>query len=87
MTTIWYFTKARETRKRVAITSADFQYLLCVLPPLYAKGCYGMSEPVCHNTQGEPEYLWFTERGGAHFCFHGTRAEAETEFSESEVAA
>lgn len=84
MATIWYFTKARETRQRVNITREDFDYLLGVLPPVYAQGCLGLGEIVDHTPEGEPIRLWFDDQGGKFSCFHGTRAQAEKEYGKPE---
>ena len=82
MATLWYFTKARETGQLVEISKEEFYYLLEVLPPIYAKGCYGLSEIVDHTPEGEPILLWFNSHHKGKFtCFHGTRAQAEAEYS------
>ena len=81
MATIWYFTRARETGQRVAITQEDFYYLLGVLPPVYAKGCLGLGEAIDHTPEGKTIRLWFSDHSGNYSCFHGTRAQAEAEYS------
>lgn len=39
------------------ITEADADYCLEVLPPIYFRGGFAVSEPVIHDQKGEPVYL------------------------------
>lgn len=64
----------------VEITAGQYEHMLNVLPPIYARGCFGMGEPVEHTADG-PTYHWAAMRGGKHFACYGTRAQAELAFS------
>lgn len=39
-----------------------YWYALEVLPPIYAKGCFGMGEQYSFSPDGQPTYYWFTSR-------------------------
>lgn len=78
---ILYMVEARMKRgQRIEVTEDDFHYMLNVLPPIYAKGCLGISEAYTHDEQNRAERIWFAERKGKYLCFYGIRAEAELEF-------
>jgi hypothetical protein len=64
----------------VEITRAQLDYMLNVLPPRYARGCFAMGEPVAHTPDGAT-YHWAGERGGKCYACYGTKAQAEHAFS------
>jgi hypothetical protein len=44
-----------------SITEADADYCLEVLPPIYFRGGFAVSEPVIHDESGRPVYLCVRE--------------------------
>lgn len=64
----------------VEITEEQYQYMLNVLPPIYARGCFAMGEPVAHSTDGVT-FHWAGKRGNKYFACYGTRPQAELAFS------
>ena len=60
----------------VEISEHDYEYMLNVLPPFYARGCFAMGEPVAHTTDGVTFY-WAGKRGEKFFACYGTRKQAE----------
>lgn len=64
----------------VEIDEEQYEYMLNVLPPRYARGCFAMGEPVAH-TEGGATYHWAGRRGVKYFLCYGTRAQAERAFS------
>lgn len=63
----------------VEITEEQYDYMLNVLPPIWARGCFGVSEPVSHTDTGVT-YNWTGKYGGKHYICYGTKAEAEQAF-------
>ena len=64
----------------VEITRAQLEYMLNMLPPRYANGCFAMGEPVAHTKDGVT-YHWAGERGGKCYACYGTKTEAERAFA------
>jgi len=64
----------------VEITEEQHDYMLGVVPPIYARGCFGMGEPVAHTAEGVT-FHWAGQRGGKFFACYGTKAQAELAFS------
>ncbi|MCC7075376.1 MAG: DUF1419 domain-containing protein [Deltaproteobacteria bacterium] len=64
----------------VEITEEQHDYMLNVLPPIYARGCFAMGEPVAHSADGVT-FHWAGKRGEQFFVCYGTRAQAELAFS------
>lgn len=73
-------TDREHRRKLVEITREQHDYMLNVLPPIYARGCFAMGEPVAHESDGVT-YHWAGERAGKYYVCYGTRAEAERAFA------
>jgi hypothetical protein len=65
----------------IKITYDDYQYMLCVLPPVYGNCCFAMGEVYSHSSTDQPIYYWAAKRGREYFCFLGTQAQAENEFA------
>ena len=63
----------------VEIAAEQFEYMRNVLPPLDARGCFAMGEPVAHTRDGVT-FHWAGRRGDKSFVCYGTRAEAEAAF-------
>ena len=61
------------------ISEQAHDYMLGVLPPIYARGCWAMGEPVTHVADG-PTFYWCAARGDRFFACYGTRRDAETAF-------
>lgn len=75
------FKTAREhPGKLVEITTEQYDYMLNVLPPIYARGCFAMGEPVAHTEEGVT-FHWAGRREGKCFACYGTRRDAERAFS------
>lgn len=75
------FKTARATRgELIEIADEQYQHMLNVLPPIYARGCFAMGEPVAHTEEGVT-YYWASKRGERSFLCYGTRREAETAFA------
>jgi len=73
--------KARHNRgKRIEVTKDDFDYMLGVLPPIRARGCYGISEAYSDDEDGTPLRIWFSRAHEIHYCLFGSRTEAEKVF-------
>jgi len=64
----------------VEITQQQYDYMLNVMPPLYARGCFAMGEPVDHTREGVT-YHWAAKRSDKFFICYGTKAQAEPAFS------
>ena len=64
----------------VEITEEQHDYMLNVLPPIYARGCFAMGEPVAHSADGVT-FHWAGKRGNKFFVCYGTKAQAELAFS------
>lgn len=64
----------------VEIDEEQYQYMLDVLPPVYARGCFAMGEPVEHTAQGVT-FHWAGKRGEKFFACYGTKAQAESAFA------
>lgn len=78
MATIDYILRGRMNEgKTVEITEDNFYYLLGVLPPIYAEGCYGISEAYDDDGEGRARRTWFTSQRGRYFLTFGVRGEAE----------
>jgi hypothetical protein len=68
----------KSPKKVFAVTEDLFWYALEVLPPVYAKGCFGMGEAY----SGEWFY-WFMEiKNVGFYGFLGSQAEAEKAFAD-----
>lgn len=75
------FKKDREAPGQlVEITEEQYEHMLNVLPPIYARGCFAMGEPVDHTPEGVT-FHWAARRGDKFFGCYGTRAQAELAFS------
>ena len=66
------------------VDEETYWYALEVLPPIYAKGCWAMSEAWSHDHQtGEATYYWFAangpvlKKGTKFYATLATRAQAE----------
>ncbi len=64
----------------VEITKEQHAYMLNVLPPIYARGCFAMGEPVAHTSDGVT-FHWAGKRGDKFFVCYGTKAQAELAFA------
>ncbi|MBI1948574.1 MAG: DUF1419 domain-containing protein [Deltaproteobacteria bacterium] len=64
----------------VEISEEQYEHMLNVLPPLYARGCFAMGEPVEHTAAGAT-YHSAAKRGEKYLACYGTRAQAELAFS------
>lgn len=51
-----------------AITEDDADYCLEVLPPIYFRGGFAVSEPVIHDGHNRPVYLCVKREGGKFFA-------------------
>lgn len=77
-----YFDLAKlNPRVPFEITEDDYNYMLCVLPPLRRQHCFAMGEVYTHTPAGEAIYYWAAKRDRRYFCLLGTLAEAEQEFA------
>lgn len=61
------------------ITQEQHDYMLNVMPPIYARGCFAMGEPVAHTKDGVT-FHWAGKHGDKYFVCYGTKAEAERAF-------
>lgn len=58
--------------------SDDFrQQALEVLPPIYRRGGFLVSEPYTHNAEGRPVYAGFATIGGRDFARYATPSDFE----------
>jgi hypothetical protein len=64
----------------VEITKGQHDEMLGTLPPIWARGCFAMGEPIEHTPQGVT-FLWAGRRGDKHYTCYGTRAQAESAFA------
>lgn len=64
----------------VEITEDQHDYMLNVLPPIYARGCFAMGEPVAHTPEGVT-FHWAGRRGQRFFLCYGTKTQAELAFA------
>lgn len=62
LTRAWDYKQPRDEWHR--ITQDDADYCLEVLPPIYFRGGFAVSEPVMHNDEGEAIYLCVREERG-----------------------
>ena len=80
-----------ENRNISEITQEQYYYMLGAVPPIDAKGCFAMGEPVGHEADGMT-YRWAGVRtdtkGKRRFytCF-GTKPQAEAAFAEMDLLA
>jgi hypothetical protein len=63
----------------VEIDEEQYHYMLDVLPPIYARGCFAMGEPVAHTTDGVT-FHWAGKCCDRYFACYGTRRQAELAF-------
>ena len=71
------FENIKNSKQPVEIEEETYWYYLEVLPPIYAKGCFGLGEPYDHNNQGEEITVWCCQRNKKFYGFLGTKTEAE----------
>jgi len=64
----------------VEIDEEQYEYMLNVLPPVYARGCFAMGEPVAHTPDGVT-FHWAGKRGDKFFVCYGTKPQAEAAFA------
>lgn len=80
-----YFDEARANRgKAVECTEEHFDYCLNVLPPVYARGFYGVGEPTSHEMVDGTEFAtrhWFMQAGKRFFCAFGLKTDAIAAFA------
>jgi hypothetical protein len=82
-----YFEFAKLNRRlAVEITAEDYEYMLCVMPPIYGKNCFAMGEIYTHSAANEPIYYWASKHDRRYFCLLGTQAEAEQEFARTLIS-
>lgn len=77
---------ATRAQRGVALecTREHFEHCLNVLPPVYARGCFGVGEPYSHEVIDGREYAtrhWCCERAGKCWCLFGLKTEAEATFA------
>lgn len=75
------FERIKNSSQPVVIDEETYWYYLEVLPPIYAKGCFGLGEPYNHNGKGEEITVWCCKREGSYLGFLGTQEEAEKVFA------
>jgi hypothetical protein len=61
----------------VEITEEQMWTALEVLPPIYFRGGFAVSEPQCHDRTNTPVYACVVTKGKRYFLRYGTVKEAE----------
>lgn len=59
-----------------ATSAEDADYCLEVLPPIYFRGGFAVSEPIRHTAEDVPVYLCLVQAGGVTFARQCTVKEA-----------
>ena len=57
------------------ITERLYEYFRDVLPPIYGRGAFAVSEPLRHNDDGRAVYTLCRETGGRFYACTGTLPE------------
>ena len=75
------FTAARRAPgSLVEVTKDQHDDMLDTLPPIWARGCFAMGEPVDHTDDGVT-FHWAGRRGDKYYTCYGTREQAERAFA------
>jgi hypothetical protein len=77
LTRAWDYEQPRDQWHE--ITEEDADYCLGVLPPIYFRGGFAVSEPVIHNAKNEPVYLCVVRARGQLFARLASITEVESE--------
>lgn len=77
-----WFDKTRKAKgEAIEVPESHFDYSLNVLPPIYGKGFFGISEAYSHTENDGIITFWFCRHGEGFYSTFGTKSEANEVFT------